>query len=71
MLKRDSLSQIMCYTCHYVEKIVVLGPKTYCYLTNDYDENKKKAKCTKKWIINRELEFEDYKKYQDANQLKN
>ena len=48
MLKRDSLSQIMCYTCHYVEKIVVLGPKTYCYLTNDYDENKKRAKCTKK-----------------------
>ena len=37
-----------------------LTPKTYCYLTDDSDKNRK-AKDTKECIITRKLKFEGYK----------
>ena len=42
--------------------------KTYSYLTDGNDKNKK-AKGTKKYVIKRILKFEDYKRYVVANQL--
>ena len=44
--------------------------KTYSYLTDGSDKNKK-AKGTKKYVIKRILKFEDYKRYVVANQLEN
>ena len=41
-------------------EFVALRPKTYSYLTDDCEENKK-AKRTKKCVIKRELKFNDYK----------
>ena len=43
-------------------EFVALRPKTYSYLTDDCEEDKK-AKRTKKCVINRELKFNDYKDY--------
>ena len=48
----------------------VLTQKTYNYLTDGNDKNKK-AKDTKKYVIKRILKFEDYKRYVVANQLEN
>ena len=45
-----------------------LKPKTYSYLTDDGNENKK-AKSTKKCHIKRKLKFEDYKRYSKVVQL--
>ena len=41
-------------------EFVALRPKTYSYLTDDCEEDKK-AKGTKKCVINRRLKFNDYK----------
>ena len=41
-------------------EFVDLIPKTYSYLTDDCEENKK-AKGTKKCVIKRRLKFSDYK----------
>ena len=43
-----------------IAEFVVLRPKTYLYLTDDYKENKK-AKGTKKCVIKGILKFDDYK----------
>ena len=43
-----------------VKEFVGLGAKTYIYLVDNGSENKK-AKDTKKWVIKRILEFENYK----------
>ena len=41
-------------------EFVTLRPKTYSYLTDDCEEDKK-AKGTKKCVIKRRLKFSDYK----------
>ena len=46
----------------------VLRQKTYSYLTDGNDKNKK-AKGTKMYVIKRILKFEDYKHFVVANQL--
>ena len=43
-----------------ITEFVVLRQKTYSYLTDDCKEDKK-AKGTKKWVIKRELKFNNYK----------
>ena len=48
----------------------VLRQKTYSYLTDGNDKNKK-AKGTKMYVIKRILKFEDYKHFVVANQLEN
>ena len=48
----------------------VLRQKTYSYLTDGNDKNKK-AKGTKMYVIKRILNFEDYKHCVVANQLEN
>ena len=44
-----------------ITEFVVLRPKTYSYMTNEFIEMKK-AKGTKKCVIKKMLKFEDYKK---------
>ena len=44
-----------------ITEFVALKPKAYWYITNDFIEMKK-AKGTKKCIVNKMLRFEDYKK---------
>ena len=44
-----------------MEKFVGLRAKTYCCL-KDNDDDYKKAKGTKKFVIKRNLKFRDYKK---------
>ena len=44
-----------------ITDFVVLRPKAYSYITNDFVEMKK-AKGTKKCVVNKMLRFEDYKK---------
>ena len=51
-------------------EFVTLWAKTYCYLTNNNDEDKK-AKDTKKCIIKTKLKFEDYKTCLKPIQLEN
>ena len=51
---KDELSR------NIMKEFVGLGVKTYNYLADDNNENKK-AKGTKKCIIKRKLKFEDYK----------
>ena len=41
-------------------EFVALRPKTYSYLTDDCEEDKK-AKGTKKCVIKKELKFDNYK----------
>ena len=43
-----------------ITEFVALRPKTYSYLTDDCKEDKK-AKGTKKYVIKRELKFNNYK----------
>ena len=43
-----------------IKEFVALRPKTYAYLTDDCEEDKK-AKGTKKCVIKRDLKFNDYK----------
>ena len=47
-----------------------LGAKTYSYLTDNNDEDKK-AKDTKKCIIKRKLKFEGYKNRLKAAKFEN
>ena len=49
---------------------LALRPKTYSYLIDDGDENKK-VKGTKKCAIKRKLKFEDYKRCLGATELEN
>ena len=49
-------------------EFVALRPKTYSYLT-DYCEEDKKAKGTKKCVIKRRLKFSDYKDCQLNNEI--
>ena len=51
-------------------KFVGLRAKTYSYLIDDGNEDKK-AKDTKNGIIKRELKFENYKNCLEATQLEN
>ena len=44
-----------------ITEFVALRPKTYSYLTDDCEENKK-AKGTTKCVIKRMIKFDDYKK---------
>ena len=44
-----------------MKEFVALRAKTYAYLMDDDDSEKKKAKGTKKCVIKRELMFENYK----------
>ena len=44
-----------------ITEFVTLRPKAYSYITNDFIEMKK-AKGTKKCVVNKMLRFEDYKK---------
>ena len=53
-----------------VEKFVVLRAKTYSYLKDNNDEDKK-AKGTKTCFIKRKLKFEDYKNCLEAAQIEN
>ena len=41
-------------------KFVGIRAKTFSYLADDGSKNKK-AKCTKKCVIKRKLQFQDYK----------
>ena len=43
-----------------MKEFVILKPKTYSYLTDDFEEDKK-AKGTKKCVIKTELKFNDLK----------
>ena len=43
-----------------ITEFVALRPKAYLYITNDFIEMKK-AKGTKKCVVNKMLRFEDYK----------
>ena len=49
-------------------EFVALRPKTYLYLTDDCEEDKK-AKGTKKFVIKGRLKFNDYKDYLLNNQI--
>ena len=49
-------------------EFVALRPKTYSYLTDDCEEDKK-AKITKKCVIKRRLKFNDYKDCLLNNQI--
>ena len=51
-------------------KFVGLRAKTYSYLIDDSSEDKK-AKITKKFVINRKLKFENYENCLEATQLEN
>ena len=51
-------------------EFAALRPKTYSYLRDDNDENKK-AKGTKKCVVKRKLKFEDYNHRLEATQLEN
>ena len=51
-------------------EFAALRPKTYSYLTDDSDENKK-AKCTKRVSCEKQLEFEDYKHCLEPTQREN
>ena len=53
-----------------VVKFVGLKAKTYSYLIDDNNEDKK-AKGTKKCVIKRKLKFENYKNCLEATQLEN
>ena len=53
-----------------MKEFVGLRAKTYSYLKDNNDEDKK-AKGTKKCVIKRKLKFEDYKNYLEAGQIEN
>ena len=53
-----------------IKEFVGLRKKTYSYLKDNNDEDKK-AKGTKKCDIKRKLKFEDYKNYLEAAQIEN
>ena len=51
-------------------KFVGLKTKTYSHLTDGSSEDKK-AKGTKKCVVKKPLEFENYKKFLEATQFEN
>ena len=51
-------------------KFVGLRAKTYSYLIDDGSEDKK-VKSTKKCVIKRKIQFENYKNCLEATQLEN
>ena len=53
-----------------ITKFVALRRKTYSYLTDDSNENKK-AKGTKTCVIKQKLKFEDYDNCLKASQPEN
>ena len=53
-----------------MKKLAGLRTKTYIYLKDNNDEHKK-AKATKKCVINRTLKFENYKNCLEAAQIEN
>ena len=55
LMKDDFVGKVM-------TEFVWLGPKTYSYLLDDVIGDRK-AKVTKKCVLNRRIDFEDYKKY--------
>ena len=52
-----------------MKEFVGLRAKTYSYLNDNNDEDKK-AKGTKKCVMKRKLKFQDYKNYLEAAQTK-
>ena len=63
LMKHELGGQIM-------KEFIGLRAKTYGYLKENNDEDKK-SKGTKKGIIKRKLTFKDYKNYLEAAQIKN
>ena len=55
---------------NWVVKFATLKLKTYSYLTDNNDENKK-AKDKKKCVIKQTLKFEGYKQCLEATQFQN
>ena len=53
-----------------MKEFAALRAKTYTYLTNNKDQNKK-GKGTKEYIIRREIKFEDHKNFLKATKLEN
>ena len=53
-----------------MKEFVGLRAKTYSYLNDNNDEDKK-AKGTKKCVMKRKLKFQDYKNYLEAAQTEN
>ena len=53
-----------------MKEFVGLRTKTYSYLKDNNNEDKK-AKGTKKCVIKRELKFQDYKNFLEAAQIEN
>ena len=53
-----------------MKEFVALRAKTYSYLTSNNDEDKR-AKSTKKCLIERRIKFEDYKNCLEATGLEN
>ena len=53
-----------------MKELVGLRAKTYRYLKGNNDEDKK-AKGTKKYVVKRELKFQDYKNCLEAAQTEN
>ena len=53
------------------KKFVGLRSKTYSYLKENKREENKRAKVTKKCVVKRKLQFEDYKKYLKSSQIIN
>ena len=51
-------------------EVAALQPKTYSYLTNNKDEDKK-AKVTKVCVVKQKLKLEDYKHCLEVTQLEN
>ena len=53
-----------------MKEFVGLRTKTYSYLKDNNNEDKK-AKGTKKCVIKRKLKFQDYKNFLEAAQIEN
>ena len=53
-----------------IKEFIWLRAKGYSYLKDNNDEDKK-AKDTKKCVIERKLKFQDYKNYLKATQIEN
>ena len=51
-----------------MKELVGLRKKTYSYLKDNNDEDKK-AQCAKKCVIKRKLKFQDYKDCLEAAQM--
>ena len=54
-----------------IKEFAGLRAKTYDYLKDNNDEDKKNPKYLKKCVIKRKLRFQDYKNYLEAAQTEN